>query len=297
MGKKEFIVSCIIVVGAIVVAYLINVILSSRAECIFTIFSKSEWFSFYATYTTGVFALIIGYLALSNGNRNSNLALQQHHATIIRQESNRIFSEITEEIKLQNLLFNVIEITSPLAINVQHDIPNMKAKCTNYRAQLNERQIQWGFIRSVYLNAESVSIPVNKYNECWVKASAKLDEYIKLQISLFDKIHDNDQILSTLNLEKKLLLNLTQMQSSHEEDKKLADEIIATNERISELENKQNIGKTDFEELVSSVHDSITELIACQESVYQSSILFVSELSQYVFIQNKDMQNHSSSKM
>ncbi|MCQ2220458.1 MAG: hypothetical protein MJZ12_03640, partial [Prevotella sp.] len=98
MEKKDYKVIALILVGTMIIALLINFLLSIDGF-IASDFSRHEWFSFWTTYTTGVFALIVGYLAISYGNRNSERALQQQNILLLRQESDKIKEEILEEIK------------------------------------------------------------------------------------------------------------------------------------------------------------------------------------------------------
>ena len=82
-----------------IIALLINFLLSIDGF-IASDFSRHEWFSFWTTYTTGVFALIVGYLAISYGNRNSERALQQQNILLLRQESDKIKAEYTHRITM-----------------------------------------------------------------------------------------------------------------------------------------------------------------------------------------------------
>lgn len=108
MNKKDYLVIVGILLGTLSIAFLINWLLSIDGF-IPSSFSKNEWFGFWTTYSTGVFALIVGYLAISFGNKNSERALQQQNRLLVRQYSDKIKEEIAGEIKAHNRLFNVFD--------------------------------------------------------------------------------------------------------------------------------------------------------------------------------------------
>lgn len=108
MNKKDWFVTISIFCGAAIIAYLLNVIFSADGF-IPSSFSKSEWFSFWTTYLTGIFALIIGYLAISFANKNSEKALNQQTFLLLKQENDQIKTEIREVIKAQYEIFNVLK--------------------------------------------------------------------------------------------------------------------------------------------------------------------------------------------
>lgn len=111
MKKKIMIGILFIIIGSLLNALLINELLSSNCELISSDFSKKEWFSFWTTYTTGILAVIIGYLTIVHANNNSKQAIMQQTGIIIRNRNDMILKEIVSEIKLHNSLFNIVRFT------------------------------------------------------------------------------------------------------------------------------------------------------------------------------------------
>lgn len=89
---------------------MINKLLSIENGFISSVFSKNEWFVFWTTYITGVFAVLVGFGAILASNKNSELAILQQTKLMQKQEVDRIVSEIINEVKSQISLFNVPDL-------------------------------------------------------------------------------------------------------------------------------------------------------------------------------------------
>lgn len=120
MSKKDWCVIIGIIVVTVITALLLNLVLSKEG-IIPTKFENHQWLSFWATYLTGIFALIIGYLAISFANKNSEKALQQQTEVLRQQENGRIKGEILCRINKQYKLFNVLEHCSAIYCCDQKD--------------------------------------------------------------------------------------------------------------------------------------------------------------------------------
>lgn len=163
MEKKDYIVVTLILVSTMIIALLINLLLSIDGFIAFD-FSRHEWFGFWTTYTTGVFALIVGYLAISFGNRNSECSLQQQNILLLRQGSDKIKEEILDEIKEHNLLFNIFDHSVSLVSMNHDDIPGMNARVMKDRAHVKARCINWNFLKMLYLSSPNIKEYVDEYD-------------------------------------------------------------------------------------------------------------------------------------
>lgn len=284
-----------IVIVAFLVAYAINFLLSSNIEIIPTRFTNQEWLIFWSTYLTGIFALIVGYVALSHSNRYNEAAIKQHTYTIIRQESNRILEEITDEIKNQNTLFNIIDVTAALGTNDYNNIPEMKARLIASRSRLYERQIQWGLLKNLYLNADSVAVITKNYTDCWEETVLLFEDFIKLQIRLFDRIKENDNTLSIQKLQEEVLASLVSKQkSSTSDDIFLVNEIEQSRLDIERTQTLIESGKLELEQIIEVIKEKIPVLISRQEIMFNASVVYLNKLHQFTFFQNseyKDLNN------
>ena len=77
MKKDIIIVTTIFVVG-ILIAYGLNIALT-YGNLIETSISKETWLNFWGSYCGGLFAIIIGFLAIVHSNRNSEKAINQQY--------------------------------------------------------------------------------------------------------------------------------------------------------------------------------------------------------------------------
>lgn len=281
-----------IVIVAFLVAYAINFLLSSNIEIIPSRFTNQEWLIFWSTYLTGIFALIVGYVALSHSNRYNEAAIKQHTYTIIRQESNRILEEITEEIKNQNTLFNIIDVTAALGTNDYNNIPEMKARLIASRSRLYERQIQWGLLKNLYLNADSVAVITKNYTDCWEETVLLFEDFIKLQIRLFDRIKENDNTLSIQKLQEEVLASLVSKQkSSTSDDIFLMNEIERSRLDIERTQTLIESGKLELEQIIEVIKEKIPVLISRQEIMFNASVVYLNKLHQFTFFQNLEYKD------
>lgn len=82
--KKDVIIALLIAGVGIAIAYIINLALT-YGNFIPTVISNDTWLAFWGGYCCGIFALIIGYLAIRHSNRNSEKAIYQQLLVNTRQ--------------------------------------------------------------------------------------------------------------------------------------------------------------------------------------------------------------------
>lgn len=292
--KKDLFIVLAIIIVASLIAFFVNLALSSDLEWIPTVFAKTDWLLFFASYITGVFALIVGYLALSASNKAHLSSIRLHTSTIIRQESNHLYAEIQEELKQQNLLFNIIKVTTAIGMNDYKDLLEKKAMLIDYRAKLYERQIHWGFLKNLYLQSEYTTAYVKKYEDCWNSSVDILEDFLKLQIALFDCAQENDNDLAIqLNLQKQLSALLAIKKTATADEATLVD-IENIKVELDNYNNKIVKGKQEFERIVKEIAEKIPILNSCKDSVFSASILLLSQISQFVFVKSADLHNQVS---
>lgn len=278
MKKKDFIVVLIIVVVAAGIAALLNWVLSIKGF-IPTIFSSSEWLLFWATYLTGIFALIVGYLAISFGNRNSEKALNQQTKLLAKQQNDQIKSEILNLVKQQYLSFNVLNHCSLLLAADYDDIPGMIKQLVDDRARVHNQYDTWNFFVQLNLQSSVLAYDVNGYQKCLGESMACLDTYLKLQIECLQKIRevDNDkkakeicdQILVRLNDE----IEINKYKVERDKQLKIED---CVNEKIKVL--------------LSKIYKVQQSLIEAQGKMEKASIAFLNKVrvSDFINIEVKE---------
>ncbi len=76
--KKDLYVVLGIIISGIAIAFIINTMLT-YGNVIKTNLSNDSWLNFLGSYSSGIFAVVVGYLAIIYSNRNSEKAIM--HAT------------------------------------------------------------------------------------------------------------------------------------------------------------------------------------------------------------------------
>lgn len=288
MEKKDYKVIALILVGTMIIALLINFLLSIDGF-IASDFSRHEWFSFWTTYTTGVFALIVGYLAISYGNRNSERALQQQNILLLRQESDKIKEEILEEIKEHNLLFNIFDHSVTFVSVNYDDIPGMNARVMKDRALVKARCINWNFMKMLYLSSPNIKEYVDEYDKCWNKSVEILDNYLIIQTNLLLKVQEVDRAVYSMGLYDKQHLILTQKKdlSINKNDEKLDNEI----EQAAFGREQQKIIQVQCNKEIAGLVEKLKKLtdgvVNAQDTLTSASISFLSHLNGFTFMRSE----------
>lgn len=285
MCKNDWKVVGGILVGAIFVAYLINVLLSIDGF-IPSAFSSKDWFGFWTNYTTGVFAVIVGYLAISFSNRNSERALRQQNMLLLKQDSDKIKEEIVKEIRIHNSLFNILDhCVTFIAIN-HDDIPGLNARVMHDRAKVNECRLNWNFIKQMYLSSHYLEEVVEEYDKCWGESVSILDEFLVLQTNLLLKVQEQGRAVHSIGLYDQILVNqkLKKNLSCHIDDEELEKEIQDTiNGRDEQLLIKESCVK-EIDEMISKSKTFVDRILAAQDALITVTICLLSKLNEYVFV-------------
>lgn len=281
MVKKYWIVIAIIIIS-LLIALVINMLFLADWQLIPTSFSNSEWFSFWSSYITGVFAVIACYYTIQSANKNSKDAIMQQNAILIRQRSDEIYKEITEEVKLQVRLFNFVDFTSIL-LNVDEDnLPRMKDEVLKKKSSIAERKIHWALLKNLYLNSESVTSLAEEYDLALNSATDKLAEYAKMELDMFFAIEDIKVAEKTIVILDSLLDKLNDKLSDNSNNQETIDLIAQYEKQKSENMQKQYEANKKYKDLVSLLHKSVSGLSASQDVLFNASVKFLRKLGDYV---------------
>lgn len=291
MKKKVMISILFILIGSLAIALLINALLSSNCELISSDFSKKEWFSFWTTYTTGILAVIIGYLTIVYTNSNNKQAILQQTSIIIRKRSDEILKDIVTEIKLHNSLFNIVRFTSTILYMDENELQKAQESVLKNKSEIAERQIQWAIIRNLYLNSESVTSIVAEYNKVWNDAVEKLETYIRFETSLFRAIENEKVAIEALRITDDLLNHLNDKIKLHPKNEQVLNQISELEKQKNEYTQKQCEARRSLAANIKELQTIIAQLTTMQDNVFNASILFLSRLNKYVFIENGTRSN------
>lgn len=284
MSRKEKLTIAYIIIGALILALIINVLLTSDWEIIPSAFSKSEWFAFWTSYTTGVFAIIIGYLTIIYANRNSQRAIEQQTAILIRQKSDEVYKEIKEEINKQINLFNVVRFTSTTLEANGIDLSGTKGRILEKKSLIAERNTSWALLKSLYLNSEYVSPITEEYDKVWTVASDRLETYANLELELFRAIEDEDIALKLIENLDKLLVRLNELKDSQGPFVQILSQISEYEKQKEANVQKKFEANQRMKELIPQLQQSIDELVSMRDDVFAASVKFLEKLSGFSFV-------------
>lgn len=98
MKKKDLYAVWGIIVSGITIAFIINMLLT-YGNIIKTNLSNDSWLNFLGSYSSGIFAVVVGYLAIIYSNRNNEKAIQQQEKLLIRQQNIKKLDEYNNCLK------------------------------------------------------------------------------------------------------------------------------------------------------------------------------------------------------
>lgn len=98
MKKKNLYAVWGIIVSGITIAFIINMLLT-YGNIIKTNLSNDSWLNFLGSYSSGIFAVVVGYLAIIYSNRNNEKAIQQQEKLLIRQQNIKKLDEYNNCLK------------------------------------------------------------------------------------------------------------------------------------------------------------------------------------------------------
>ena len=103
--KKDLYVVLGIIISGIAIAFIINTMLT-YGNVIKTSLSNDSWLNFWGSYSSGIFAVVVGYLAIIYSNRNSEKAILQQEKLLIRQQNIKKLDDYNNCLK-NNFLFSI----------------------------------------------------------------------------------------------------------------------------------------------------------------------------------------------
>lgn len=289
----DVVVIAVIIAVAIGVALLINMLLSHDIAVIPTIFSKSEWFGFWTTYSTGVFAVIIGYLSITAANRNSNRAIWQQNGIIVKQESDGVYREIVNEVREHNKLFNIIRLTSSILSYDEKDIVKARTAAYETKAKIHEMSLNWSVIKTLYLSGEFVAPIVSKYDSKFSSLLEELDRFAKSELDLLNALDSTIKIEHPICILKQLIQVNESKHNRTEEDARLLQQY------KTELEEKlaeEARAHGEIKKHVEIIRLKIHELQSKQDDFFRESMIFISELNRFTFVSTGSFTENCAQK-
>lgn len=210
--KKDMIIALLIAVVSIAIAYIINLALT-YGNFIPTVISNDTWLAFWGGYCGGIFALIIGYLAIRHSNRNSEKAIYQQNALLKKQHEEKNLDSYNECLKNNLKLLNVADAVGIVANINSNDIASTKTAILHKKSLIYAYDLQYRYISKIDLLGFR-SETERQYFDCWNEAQTQLSQLLDLQLSLVQRIQQNHSDYKTKEIYQQLLVNTRQLLSS-----------------------------------------------------------------------------------
>ncbi len=285
MTKKDLYIIIGIIVVTSLTAYVLNILLSIEGF-IPTEFERSQWLSFWATYLTGIFALKIGYLAISFANKNSEKALQQQTKVLRLQENGRIKGEILCRIKKQYELFNVLEYCSAIYNCDQEDNSAQLQRLVDDRARLHKECNTWCLFVPLYLQSPKLAPFVNEYQRCWSESTDILDEFLKLQIRFLQKAHIQDRAILSRGIYDQVFTIIDQKSDTQSEPASFdINKYMKGRQEQQEIENET---RDEIKKLSAQISVVLNSLIKAQDNLEHASIFFLQRVNMIDFTNQEE---------
>lgn len=285
MNKKDWYVIIGIIAVTALTAYVLNILLTIEGF-IPTEFERSQWLSFWATYLTGVFALIIGYLAISFANKNSEKALQQQTKVLRQQENGRIKGEILCRIKKQYELFNVLEYCSAIYNCDPEENSAQLQRLVEDRARLHKECNTWCLFVPLYLQSPKLAPFVNEYQRCWSESADILDEFLKLQIQFLQKAQVQDRAILSKGIYDQIFTIIDQKSDTQSEPASF--DINKYKKERQEQQVIENEARDEIKKLSAQISVVLNSLLKAQDNLEHASVLFLQRVNKIDFTDKEE---------
>ena len=107
-----------IIISGIAIAFIINTLLT-YGNVIKTNLSNDSWLNFGGSYSSGIFAVVVGYLAIIYSNRNSEKAILQQEKLLIRQQNIKKLDDYNNCLKNNLALLNIVDVMG-ITVGLDH---------------------------------------------------------------------------------------------------------------------------------------------------------------------------------
>ena len=198
--KKDLYVVLGIIISGIAIAFIINTMLI-YGNVIKTNLSNDSWLNFWGSYSSGIFAVVVGYLAIIYSNINSEKAIMQQDKLLIHQQNIKKLDEYNNCLKNNLALLNIVDVMG-ITVGLDHqNISLSKSEICQMKGRILEKT----------------------YEECWIKARIGLSDLLDQELSFIERVNQNryDIQIKENNMHRKNILLELSKQAVDIEKKKL----------------------------------------------------------------------------
>lgn len=277
MKKDIIIVTTIFVVG-ILIAYGLNIALT-YGNLIETSISKETWLNFWGSYCGGLFAIIIGFLAIVHSNRNSEKAINQQYMLLQQQHKEKRLDEYNKCLRNNLELMNAVDVVGiNVAIDYDH-LSTSKAEIVKKKSLIFSYDLQYRYVFEVDSNNNKTEIE-EKYNNCWIEAHSLLSNLLDVQLNFIVRISQN-------NAETHIKLNnqgiisalqrLIELSNNKNDIAKYQEKVAETHKELELIEASIRIYKNDVDAMTIEIKHLMDMLLVKAKELFDLSILLMKE--------------------
>ena len=277
MKKDIIIVTTIFVVG-ILIAYGLNIALT-YGNLIETSISKETWLNFWGSYCGGLFAIIIGFLAIVHSNRNSEKAINQQYMLLQQQHKEKRLDEYNKCLRNNLELMNAVDVVG-ITVAIDHDhLSTSKAEIVKKKSLIFSYDLQYRYVFEVDSNNNKTEIE-EKYNNCWIEAHSLLSNLLDVQLNFIVRISQN-------NAETHIKLNnqgiisalqrLIELSNNKNDIAKYQEKVAETHKELELIEASIRIYKNDVDAMTIEIKHLMDMLLLKEKKLFDLSILLMKE--------------------
>lgn len=277
MKKDIIIVTTIFVVG-ILIAYGLNIALT-YGNLIETSISKETWLNFWGSYCGGLFAIIIGFLAIVHSNRNSEKAINQQYMLLQQQHKEKRLDEYNKCLRNNLELMNAVDVVG-ITVAIDHDhLSTSKAEIVKKKSLIFSYDLQYRYVFEVDSNNNKTEIE-EKYNNCWIEAHSLLSNLLDVQLNFIVRISQN-------NAETHIKLNnqgiisalqrLIELSNNKNDIAKYQEKVAETHKELELIESSIRIYKNDVDAMTIEIKHLMDMLLVKAKELFDLSILLMKE--------------------
>ena len=271
MKKKDIYAVLGIIISGIAIAFIINMLLT-YGNIIKTNLSNDSWLNFWGSYSSGIFAVVVGYLAIIYSNRNNEKAILQQEKLLIRQQYNNC-------LKNNLALLNIVDVMG-ITVGIDHqNLSLSKSAICQMKGRIYTTDLQYRYVFEVDVQRQKTNLE-KTYEECWIKARIGLSDLLDQELSFIERINQNryDIQIKENNIHRKnILLELSKQTPDVEKRKPLQQEIQEVNIELERLDRKIISYYDDVDKMTTSIKDSSLGLNNTIKVLFDISLLLIKE--------------------
>lgn len=265
-----------IIISGIAIAFIINTLLA-YGNVIKTNLSNDSWLNFGGSYSSGIFAVVVGYLAIIYSNRNSEKAILQQEKLLIRQQNIKKLDDYNNCLKNNLALLNIVDVMG-ITVGLDHqNISLSKSEICQINLRIYATDLQYRYVFEVDVQRQKTNLE-KTYEECWIKARIGLSDLLDQELSFIERVNQNryDIQIKENNMHRKnILLELSKQAVDIEKRKLFLQEIKDVNMELERLDKKIISYYDDVDKMTTSIKDFSLELNSTIKALFDISLLLI----------------------